>query len=92
MSALDHEPSIYFLDSYVTGGFSGSPVICLPREGQDRDCSILAVVSAYTLEAPVSLGDEPSVYHVERNAGIAECYDIKYAVDLIHQNPIGFEL
>ena len=93
MSALDYEPSIYFLDSYITGGFSGSPVVCLPREMQDGDCSVVAVVSGHKFEQqPVFVGNEPSSFHVRQNTGIAVCYDIRYAVDLIDQNPIGFNL
>lgn len=91
MSALEQEPSRYFLDSYITGGFSGSPVVCFPREILDGDCSIVAVVSGHLDEvAPVFHGDQPS--SVKRNTGIAVCYDIRYALALIRQNPIGFNL
>ena len=85
MSAINHEPSVYLLDSYLTGGFSGSPVVRLPREMQDEDCSIFAVVAE-------RLDEEHPVSHAKQNAGIAVCYDIRYAIDLIDQNPIGFNL
>ena len=104
MSAWNDAPSIYWLDSYVTDGFSGSPVISFPPEMRDSDCSVFAIVSGYRfvpdpvlvddkeMSVEMSVGDEPSPVYVKQNTGIAACYDIKYALELIHHNPIGCEL
>ena len=84
---------IHLLDGYVTSGFSGGPVVFFPGEDQDKDCSICAVISGYRHEKlAVFDGDERSHLRVKSNAGIVVCYDIRYAVDLIRQNPIGFNL
>ena len=38
------------------------------------------------------MGDTQTPFGYRENTGIIIAYDIAYAVDLIRQNPIGFEL
>ena len=99
LSAQDRPSGIYCLDGHVTRGFSGGPVAFYPSSPRAwfrpraRRFSVGAVIFGYIREAqPMFYGDERSPFHIEHNTGIVLCYDIKYAVDLIRQHPIGFNL
>lgn len=91
----------WVLDGINNGGFSGGPVIF--RTGPDQ--KIMAVVSGYILEptdvissahgkAPpnrprIDTAAAPAKEKVNVNSGFIIAYDIRYAIDAIHANPIG---
>lgn len=99
LSAQDCPSGIYCLDGHVTHGFSGGPVVFCPSSRawfrpRTRSFSVCGVIFGYIREDQLMLcEDEIPFPHITRNtAGIVLCYDIKYAVDLINRNPIGFNL
>ncbi len=83
------------LDGHNNPGFSGGPVVFQPLENQYKKLELVVagVVSGYRFEqSPVYMGDTQTPFGYRENTGIIIAYDIAYAVDLIRQNPIGFEL
>jgi hypothetical protein len=102
VSAITNEDTrIWVLDGINNAGFSGGPVIF--RTGPDQ--RIMAVVSGYHLEPTevISTAASKSVSNgvqthepaprskgtVNLNSGFIISYDISYAIDAIHKNPIG---
>lgn len=99
LSAQDRPSGIYCLDGHVTHGFSGGPVVFNPSPRawfrlRARSFSVGAVIWGYIREDQSRLfeSENPSPHITRNTAGIVLCYDIKYAVDLINRNPIGFNL
>jgi S1-C subfamily serine protease len=82
---------LFYLDGHNNPGFSGGPVVF--REPSKVDLKIAAVVSGYRyVNEPIFYGAERLPLEYRYNTGIVICYGIKHAVDLIHQNPIGYAL
>ncbi len=81
------------LDGHNNPGFSGGPVVFHPRLNSN-DLSVAGVVSGYRFEKePVYQDQEQTqVGYYKYNTGIIVAYDIKHAIDLISQNPIGAKL
>jgi len=95
------EPRVWVLDGINNAGFSGGPVIF--KTGPEQ--KIMAVVSGYHLEptdvvssaaakkVPLKGPNEPpktgAKLRVNMNSGFIIAYDIAYAIDAIHKNPIG---
>ena len=99
LSAQDRPSGIYGLDGHVSHGFSGGPVAFSPISRfawfrpRARSCSVGAVISGYLPEkCPVWLDEKRTSLYINHNLAIVSCHDIKYAIDVIRQNPIGFEL
>jgi hypothetical protein len=97
VSALTNKAlRMWVLDGINNVGFSGGPVIF--RTGTDQ--RIMAVVSGYHTEPTDVISsalkipkmDEPAPRRKETvnvNSGFLIAYDIAYAIDAIHKNPIG---
>lgn len=98
VSALNKETAkIWILDGINNSGFSGGPVIFQTGPSQ----KIMAVVSGYETELAqvnpsATRNDAPKLAKkasrnatVNLNSGFIVAYDVSYAVEAIHKNPIG---
>ncbi len=92
-------PELFVLDGHNNPGFSGGPVAFRQEGGQVTEFQVMGVVSSYHFNnAPViyqneSTGQQEVTKLVSReNAGIILCPSIKQAIDMIENNPIGFDL
>jgi hypothetical protein len=89
ISAFVREPEkVWVLDGVNNAGFSGGPVFF----GTGDQLKILAVISAYRTEPTDVIPSDPAVKPnatVNLNSGFFIAYDIGYAIDAIHANPIG---
>jgi hypothetical protein len=98
-SAPTSEPRMWVLDGINNPGFSGGPVVFRTGAAQ----KIMAVVSGYWQE-PAEVVPEPAegaerppqavpLEHPKEmvlvNTGFVLAFDIKYAIEAIHQHPIG---
>ncbi|MDE0689682.1 MAG: serine protease [Candidatus Poribacteria bacterium] len=97
LSTIEPSEGCILLDGHNNPGFSGGPVVfCQNNRG--NDFSVAGVVSGYRYaREPVYKNEEPEeneppIGYYRANTGIVLAYDIKYALDLISQNPIGAEL
>ena len=81
------------LDGHNNPGFSGGPVVFCPKPNSN-DLSVAGVVSGYHFkEEPVYQGQEQTeIGYYKYNTGIIVAYNIKHAIDLISQNPMGMDL
>jgi len=80
-----------YLDGYGNPGFSGGPVVY--QRGNTGEWNVAAVVSAFLYQhEPVYLGNDQVHLNVQQNQDFIVSYDIKHAVDLVHLNPIGFQV
>ena len=86
--SLFDEP-LFYLDGYANLGFSGGPVV-YPVTGT-QDYRVAAVISGWE-EVPETVleGEEDTKFKIMVNTGIIASYSIKEALNLIHNNPIGF--
>lgn len=92
-------PELFVLDGHNNPGFSGGPVAFQQGRGQVTEFQIIGIVSSYHFNnAPViyqneSTGQQEVTKLVSKeNAGIILCPSIKQVIDMIENNPIGFEL
>jgi hypothetical protein len=89
VSALMREPQrVLILDGINNVGFSGGPVIF----GTGAQLKIAGVVSGYRAEPTEVIPSDPAVKPnatVNVNSGFFTAYDIFYAMDAIHKNPVG---
>jgi hypothetical protein len=83
-----------YLDAINNPGFSGGPVVTAGWPTR-----IVGVVSGYEAAATEVMGPNNTVLmdptgnplglHVNKNTGLTSAYSIRFAIDLIHANPIG---
>ena len=93
MSAMDFNPNLFLLDGHNNRGFSGGPVVFSEVGKPGAQLSVAGVISGYhSRMEPVYLEDKRTTLEFKYNTGIILAYGIKHAVDLISQNPIGFNL
>lgn len=78
-----------WLDGHNNPGFSGSPLCFAPKK--TNEIHIAGVVTAYqSLKEPVfAEGDLKTDSYVRANMGLILAWDIQFALDLIHRNPVG---
>ena len=85
----------FLLDGHNNPGFSGGPVVFHPIP-DSKILAVAGVVSGYRFEdEPVYQNQEQKaspIGYYEYNTGIIVVSNIKHALDLIRQNPIGVEL
>lgn len=82
---------ILYLDGHNNPGFSGGPVVFSRRQQPADQFSVAGVISGYKSSMePVYFEKKVSPLEYEHNTGIIVAYSIRHAMDLIHQNPIGF--
>ncbi|MCY3801369.1 MAG: serine protease [Chloroflexi bacterium] len=92
-SAYNSANQPLLLDGHNNPGFSGGPIVFTPQGSSPPELSVAGVISGYQWEfESVYLKDERTALAYKSNTGIIIAYSIKNAVDLIGQNPIGFEL
>lgn len=89
VSGVVPEPERFWvLDAINNGGFSGGPVFT----GTGSQLKIVGVVSGYRTEPTDVIPSDPAVKPnatANLNSGFFIAYDIEYAIDAIHKNPIG---
>ncbi len=92
VSSMDNEcGTCFYLDGHNNPGFSGGPVIA---HDSVSDCfALVSVVSGYqsapeNIHAPTG----PVDLHYQADTGIIISYGIKHALDVISDNPNGFEI
>lgn len=83
------------VDGHNNPGFSGGPVVFIPKglpPGRNSEFCVAGVVAAYPAASePVYDRDNRATeLFIKNNPGILIAYDIRYAIDLIERNPIGF--
>ena len=93
VSAVDFNPVRFFLDGHNNPGFSGGPVVFSKVGEPANQLSVAGVISGYRFGTePVYLEGKPTSLESRYNTGIVLVYEIQHAIDLISQNPIGFNL
>lgn len=97
LSMIESNEGSILLDGHNNPGFSGGPVVfCQNNHG--NDFAVAGVVSGYRYDRePVYKNEEPEkdespIGYYRANTGIVLAYDIKYALNLISENPIGLQL
>ena len=97
VSMFEFNENIILLDGHNNPGFSGGPVVFHPKS-HSYDLSVAGVVAGYRFDRePVYKNQEqeqkgkPLGYY-KANTGIIVTYEIKHALKLIRQNPIGLQL
>ena len=105
MLSIGDMPTFY-LDGHNNKGFSGGPVVFFPNGQRGNRLHVAGVVSHYPVpkshkswtpavdrkgEPSTNPGGEPIGY-VQENSGIVGAIPIRYVVELIDANPIGFPL
>lgn len=101
MLSIGDMPNIY-LDAHGNKGFSGGPVVFAPNGQPGEELSVAAIVSNYPvplLQPIVDRKGDPftnpageAIGYIRENPGIVAAIPIRYAVELIDANPIGFPL
>ena len=93
-SSFNDEDGIqrFFIDAINNPGFSGGPIVFTPPN--KVDFKVAAVVSKFKIEFEeiLNMNGEKTDLQCAYNTGFLIGYGIKHAIDLIKQNPIGFEL
>lgn len=83
--------SVFLLDGHNNPGFSGGPVVFIEHPGDTF--KVAAIVSGYRAVAePVYAGVDATALTYQHNTGIIVSHAIGGALELIRQNPIGFDL
>ena len=97
VSALESgkdQPLIY-LDAHVNKGFSGGPVVFAPDGQPENKLRVAGIIAGYPIpprQLPVVNQEGEPIGYVEENPGLVAAIDIRYALELIDANPIGFPL
>ncbi len=88
VSALGIGNGPLFLDGHNNPGFSGGPVA---RRGSLAEQAVIGVVSGYqnARKAVLDVEDNEGPYTYDINTGIVVVCDIRHAIQLILDNPIG---
>ena len=93
LSAFYPATKLLLLDGHNNPGFSGGPVVFSEVGKPANQLSVAGVISGYHPRMKsVYLEGKRTPLEFEYNTGIIVAYGIKHAVDLIRQNPIGFNL
>lgn len=80
------------IDGLNNPGFSGGPVYFQPIGQKEKHC-VAAIISSYRYNwEPIYIKGVKTDAQYQFNTGIVIAYTINHAVDLIDNNPIGFEI
>lgn len=93
LSAFDPKVGYIFIDGHNNPGFSGGPIVF--RLQNTKNFRVAGVVSGYRFEEEPILSrnsNQDTNFYYQYNTGIALGWDIKFAIDAIKTNPIGFPL
>lgn len=82
------------LDGHNNPGFSGGPVVFIPKGKQTGQFSVAGIITSYpTFEEPVvDEKGQTTDFHININPGIVFASPILEAVKLIEDNSIGFRI
>jgi len=80
-----------YLDGHNNPGFSGGPVVFTNRN--TNGFQLAAIISGYrTQNQNIYNGNNVLPLTYRYNTGIVIAYSINHAIDLINQNPIGYDI
>ena len=83
------EVKTLLLDGHNNPGFSGGPVVCQIA----NELTAIGIVSGYRNEPkPIYAGHDKTPFTYYDNTGIVVATAIDHALDLIRDNPLGFDL
>ena len=96
------QPSRIYVDGHNNKGFSGGPLVFVPDGKAQHEFCLAGMVSNYPTpigepivddrgEPILGEGGKPAAYFRE-NPGFVVAINIKHAIELIDENPTGFEL
>ena len=81
------------LDGHNNPGFSGGPVVCQIVNDRSNELTAIGIVSGYRNEPkPIYAGQDKTPFTYYDNTGIVVATAIDHALDLIRENPLGFDL
>lgn len=84
-------PIKIWVDGHNCPGFSGGPLVFSPLPG--KEFQVAGVISSYRISSIPVYSEQGQLIGVfPENSGIVEAHNIKFAIDLIDENPCGFEL
>jgi hypothetical protein len=90
VSALDQHA--FLLDGHNNPGFSGGPVV-FSQPNTPVELRVAAVISGFeAVEQPVFKGEEETAFTYRYNTGIIVAHDIRWAIAMIAENPVGLPL
>ena len=102
ISTFGDDSAAFDIDAHVNQGFSGGPVVFKPYGApQNAAFRVAGVIVAYRSRLvpivdangnPIVNAQGQPLAYVRENLGTVTAVKIKYVVDLIDSNPIGFEL
>lgn len=82
------EPRTFYIDGHNNKGFSGGPVVF--KDLSTQHFKVAGVISGYDYEyEPIFRDEKETTLKYKYNTGIVISYPIKYALDIISENPIG---
>ncbi len=90
--------SYMLLDGHNNRGFSGGPVFSPLGNGtqESKQVGVIGVISGYRLEWEETFRGQTTeselIGYYRSNTGIILAYSINHAINIIHRNPIGFNL
>jgi len=90
--------SYMLLDGHNNRGFSGGPVFSPLGNGtqESKQVGVIGVISGYRLEWEETFRGQTTeselIGYYRSNTGIILAYSINHAINIIHRNPIGFDL
>ena len=103
VSAMEFgDVSRIFLDAHGNKGFSGGPVMFVPYGQPKNELRVAGIVSSYPIPILLPIVDRKGntitdrrgkpIAYVKENPGFVVSIHIKHALELIDENPIGFQL
>ena len=92
-SARDTKLGVLYLDGQSNPGFSGGPVVFSNGQNPAKSLYVAGVISQRVNESvPVHREGNATCFESKCNAGIILAFEIKHAIRLIDENPIGYNL
>lgn len=87
----DGNGSLFYLDGINNAGFSGGPVVFRPEN--NKPFQLMAIVSGYRFsQSRVMVNGEETEQYVQENTGLIRAWGIHAAIEVIKNNPLGYNL